>query len=271
MSRRTVKRWAGHGVEELRSRWDREEIYLYGAIDSTNSAARDLAEAEAPAGAIVLCREQSAGRGRGDRRWVSPPDAGLYLSMIFRPRGVVRPPMVSILAGLGIVWQLDRAFPDLGPSLKWPNDLMVGSKKLGGILGEGSWGEAGPNYLVVGVGINVAASISSALPSKLRSRATWLQERVPDAKPIDAADAVIRGLEEHLHRPPRSLDGPTLDLLDEYDWLKNRRVRVHSTDGERVAVPGVCVGIAPDGALLFRPDRGALQRVDTGQVEVSEP
>jgi BirA family biotin operon repressor/biotin-[acetyl-CoA-carboxylase] ligase len=268
MSRRRVKKWAGLSLAELQKLFRRDSVFLYGAIDSTNDAAKDLAEAEEPAGTLVLCREQKAGRGRGERRWHSPPGSGLYLSEIFRPEAEALLPLVSLLAGLGVVRELDRRFPGLNPMLKWPNDVMVDDRKLGGILGESSWGETGPRYLVVGVGINVL-SMEKTMTPRLRKVAAWIEEYEPDVQLSQVADAVVRGLEWRLSRPPVALEPAELDDLDAYDWLKNRRVRLQMAGGED-AIPGVCVGIAPDGALLFRPDRGALRRVTSGTIRVDE-
>jgi BirA family biotin operon repressor/biotin-[acetyl-CoA-carboxylase] ligase len=265
MSRRTTKKWAGLTARELEDRWGRESVYPYGSIDSTNDAARELAAQGVPHGTIVVCREQSAGRGRGDRSWHSPADAGLYLSMIFRPEAAELPPVVSVLAGLGVVEELDRAFAGLHPTLKWPNDLIAEDRKLGGLLCEASWTGIGPGHLIVGVGINVK-SMAKTLPRKLHKRTTWLDAHHEGAELPEVADAVIRGLEDRLGRLDLGMDSPTLDSLDRYDWLKNRRVRLLPADSDE-GVPGVCVGIAPDGALLFRPDRGALRRVKSGRVE----
>lgn len=263
MTPRQATRWAGHPVDELRARWEREEVYTYGKVGSTNAVARELAEGGAPQGTIVLAREQTAGRGRADRRWYSPP-GGVYLSMVFRPAGASLPPLASVLAALGIVRRLDRAFPGLDPALKWPNDLMVADRKLGGVLAEASSGARTPQHLVVGVGINVKPLGPSA-SGEVRKGATALADQVADPDPLAVADAVVRGLETYLKHLPATADAETLDLLDRYDWLRDRRFQVR-THEEGEGIPGVGVGIAPDGALLFRPDRGALRRLTSGRV-----
>ncbi len=263
MSRRRARRWGGLDIEALRSRWGRDDVYVYGSVDSTNAIARELADRGAPAGTLVLAREQTAGRGRGRNRWQSPADAGVYLSMVFRPRGSEVRPLLTVLAGLGVVSELDRRYPGLDPRLKWPNDILVGSRKLGGILTEASQGDSGA-VLIVGVGINVR---TEALPASLRVRAVGL-DAVADTTLPDGADAVVAGLERFLPDPPEALEAAQLEELDRYDGLKNRRVRLLPPEGDPVL--GTAAGIAPDGALLFRPDRGALRRVVTGSVELQE-
>jgi BirA family biotin operon repressor/biotin-[acetyl-CoA-carboxylase] ligase len=266
MSRRTTAEWDGYSLEALRERWGRESVVLHGKIDSTNEAARERAETGAPAGTIVVCREQTAGRGRAGRDWYSPRDAGLYLSMILRPRDLSHPAPVSILAGLGVVERLDAAFSGLRPALKWPNDIVASGRKLGGVLAEASWSEARPRYLVIGVGINVRA-LGRAAPPDVLERATSLATELDRKVPlVEVADAAIEGLETWLREPPVTLAGTVLDRVDQYDWLRDRRA-VLTLPGEGPAQTGTCVGIAPDGALLFRPDRGALRRVTDGVVD----
>lgn len=267
MSPREATQWAGHPVEELRERWRRQSVHVYGKVESTNAVARDLADEGAPGGTVVLAREQTAGRGRGERTWHSPP-GGLYLSMVFRPPAIGLAPLLSVLAALGVVHRLDRAFPELEPALKWPNDVVVDGRKLGGVLPEASSGPSGPRHLVVGVGINVKP-LDDRVPKRVRRGATALAKHVDAPDPLTAADAVVRGLESYLRRPPASADAATLELLDRYDWLRDRRFRIR-TGEEGEGIPGVGVGIAPDGALLFRPDRGALRRLASATVLAEE-
>ncbi len=265
MTHRKVSKWGGLSAEQLRKRWGREDVHLYGAVDSTNDLARELAEDGAAAGTVVLAREQGSGRGRAGREWHSPA-GGLYLSMIFRPQEAENPELLPLLAGLGIVRELERRIEGLAPSVKWPNDLMAGDRKLGGILSEAAWGQGRIRHLVVGTGINVAR-LGEGAPRGLRSLATSVNAATGrDVPLVEVADAVIAGLEAFVPRAPARLDPSLLALADRYDWLRDRRVAVTPLDGGETST-GTCVGIAPDGALLFRPDRGALRRVTRVTVE----
>lgn len=266
MSRRKTAEWGGESLAALQARWKRDSVYLYGKIDSTNLAARDLAEDGAPSGTLVLCREQTAGRGRSGHDWFSPRDAGVYLSMVLRPADLSHPAMVSILAGLGVAECLDARFKGLRPAVKWPNDLVAEGRKLGGILGEAAWSESRARYLVVGVGINVRR-LGAAAPADLADRATSVDSILGVKTPLpEVADCIVHGLEKWLVDPPAALEGSLLELVDRYDWLRDRRARL-TMPGADDSQPGTCVGIAPDGALLFRPDRGALRRVTDAVVD----
>lgn len=264
MTRRRVKRWAGVPVADLCERWNRGDVYVYGEIDSTMTAARELADEGAPPGTIVLSRGQTAGRGRAGSTFHSPSGDGVYLSMVFRPLGERIDAPITILAGLGVTLELAGSFPDLSPSVKWPNDLIARDRKLGGILAEAIRDPGGGHQLIVGVGINLS---TRKLPDDLAGRAVGIAECC-EAEPVDVADAVVRGLERWLRDPPPALTEAMLADLDRLDWLKNRRVAV--TETPEASVEGCAAGIAPDGGLLFRPDRGPLRAVRTGSVEVLE-
>jgi biotin-(acetyl-CoA carboxylase) ligase len=137
---------------------------------------------------------------------------------------------------------------------------------MGGVLAEASWSESGPRYLVLGVGINVRP-LGRVVPADLAGRATSVEAVLGKSVPlVEVADCVVAGLGAWLTRAPASLEGGLLALVDRYDWLRDRRARLTLPGGEE-SQPGTCVGIAPDGALLFRPDRGALRRVTDGVVD----
>jgi BirA family biotin operon repressor/biotin-[acetyl-CoA-carboxylase] ligase len=258
-----MQSWDGPTEAELRKRWGRESVHLHSSVASTNDEARRIAEEEAPAGSIVIAGEQTRGRGRAGRSWASPAGAGVYLSMVFRPEVLESAGTVSIPAGLGVVRELDAAIPGLSPAMKWPNDLYADGLKFGGILAEVTWEGSHPRYLVVGVGINVRP-LGKGISERIARTATSVDEETGRTVPlVKVADAVIAGLERHLARPKPGLDTSDLDDLDRYDGMRDRRGSL-VTGGDEEPLPGTCVGIAPDGALLFRPDRGALRRVVDG-------
>ncbi len=262
MTSRQASSWQGVRVSDLRSRWEREEVYVFESVASTNDVARELADNKALSGSIVICQEQVEGRGRDGREWASPAHAGVYLSMLFRPKGECVEPLVTVLTGVDVATALTAEFPGLAPSIKWPNDLMVDERKLGGILAEASSASDGSLVLILGVGVNVR---QAKLPKELTGAAA-VDEFVEGVDPLRVADAIVCGLERRVARLPILLDEPALYEFDQLDWLRNRRV-CHQLP-EAAPVLGVAAGIASDGALLLRPDHGALVRVMTGSVEV---
>ncbi len=267
MSKKSGAGWDGYTEQELRARWDRESVHLLDSVDSTNEAAKQLAEGGAPDGTIVIAREQTKGRGRAGASWHSPRDGGVYLSMVYHPRDLSHPGPLVILAGLGIAEELESGFPGVRPMLKWPNDLIIADRKAGGVLAEAAWSDAAPKYLVVGVGLNVRP-LGRKGPKEVRGRATSLDDHLETPAGLaEVADATVRGLERYLSHPEPVLTARLLAELDRRDWLRDRRVVLTTPGAEHESeTPGVSVGIAPDGALLFRPDRGALRRIMTGSV-----
>ena len=159
---------------------------------STNDDAKDLAERGAPMGEAVLARRQTRGRGRAGRAFVSP-EGGLYLSVVLRPR---RPPdewgLVPLLAGVVVAHELRRDGYDA--RLKWPNDILLSGKKLGGVLVESRWGEA--PFAVVGIGLNVEGvpDVTDAT-----SLASWqARARPPPARAL--AERLVTALVERTLR-----------------------------------------------------------------------
>ncbi|MEX0909215.1 MAG: biotin--[acetyl-CoA-carboxylase] ligase [Gemmatimonadaceae bacterium] len=127
---------------------------LFGEVSSTMDVAHEAARNGAPSGTLVLAERQLSGRGRGGRQWISAPRAGIWLTLVERPWEGVPVELLSIRAGLALAPVLDR-FARAPVELKWPNDLFVQGRKLGGILLEARWRDARPEWVALGVGINL--------------------------------------------------------------------------------------------------------------------
>lgn len=156
----------------LAGRLDPDRILLRMTVGSTNDEVRCLAAAGAPSGTAVAAAEQTAGRGRLGRGWHSPDGEGLYVSVLWRSR---RPPDELprwSLAAAAAAYEACRDTSDANVRIKWPNDLMCGARKVGGILAE-SWGPPTGLAVVVGVGVNVSQARAS-FPGSLRDTATSL-------------------------------------------------------------------------------------------------
>jgi BirA family biotin operon repressor/biotin-[acetyl-CoA-carboxylase] ligase len=234
-------------------------------IGSTNDAAIALALAGEPAGTSVVAEVQHAGRGRRGRDWFSPAGAGLYLSVLVRPRGrAAGTPLITLAAGVAVA-QAIRAVAGLPVELKWPNDVVIGRpwRKLGGVLCEGVG--AGPRLdaVVIGVGLNLRRAV---YPPALAARATSLEVELGRA--IDRAPlvvevlAAIRTMIELLERGHRDAVCNAWRTLGQAG-LAGATVR---WDGEGGARQGLARGIDADGALLVERD-GRQERVIAGGVE----
>ena len=231
---------------------------------STNAEARQLAEKGAPDGTLVVADHQTAGRGRLDRRWEAPPGSSLLLSLIFRPR--LAPHQVQRLTMLGGLAAADAVEAETGlrMGLKWPNDLMIGGAKTGGILAEVELSGDLIRYALVGVGVNVNLD-PEQLPGPLLTRATSLSHEL--GRPVARLALLWAFLE--------AIETRYLTLGDSQPGLQAEWAERLVTLGQRVTIStggavwqGFAEGVDGDGALLVRRAGGELERVMAGDVTV---
>src|SRR5579864_9218198 len=148
-----------------------KRIFHFFKTDSTNRVALELGHAGEPEGAVVLAEEQTAGRGRAGRTWQSERAAGIYVTLLLRPRlSPVQAPLLTMMAGLSVRAAV-QAQTGLLVDLKWPNDLFVAGKKVGGILTEMHAEPGQVRFVIVGIGLNVN---QDKFAGDLRSIATSL-------------------------------------------------------------------------------------------------
>jgi len=242
-------------LQKLNTRLRYRLIYL-ASTTSTQDVARDLAERGAPEGTVVVAELMTAGRGRRGRRWHAGP-GGLWLTIVLRP-----PPahfqLLSLLPALAVVRALERSL-GIKAEVKWPNDVLIGGRKLCGILAEATFtGDRG--YLLLGLGVNV----NNELPPELGSRAVSLREvlgrRVPRLPLLIAILLEFDSLYSSLLR------GEAEDVLAELRRRMStlgRRVRAVMPDG---VVEGLAVGLARDGSLLLKLSDGSLLPLRVGDV-----
>lgn len=215
-----------------------------------------LAAEGAETGTAVVAEEQLAGRGSRGRSWRSPP-GGLWLSLLLRPASVGAE-LLGIRAGLAAAEALASLAPGQRFGLKWPNDLMLGDRKLGGILCEARWIGEAPAWTAVGIGINV----SNPIPPGLARSAVALDEVLPGVSPEPVLEVLLPRLRGVDGSSPR-LQAAELGRLAGLDWLLGRRVSG--------PIEGRACGIAPDGALRIHRDDGTVAEVRTGSVELALP
>lgn len=223
---------------------------------STMDLASELAARGARHGVVVGADEQTAGRGRRGRDWQSPAGAGLYFSMVARPSlGVASLPLLTLAAGVGVREGI-RAATGLAPDLKWPNDLMIGPRKLAGILSEGVSLGTREQAVIIGVGVNVQPA---AYSPDVAARATSLEGELGRA--VDRATMlgeVLAGLWGSIAALERNHG----------DILQAWRAASPSATGTRVewdTKHGTTAGVDDDGALLVQTADG-LERIIAGEL-----
>lgn len=259
-----TERWEGRAGAELAAAWGIPALHPFLSVGSTNDVARALAEAGAPAGTAVIAEEQRAGRGRGGRHWVSPPGLGIWLSVVLRPAELPAPGLLPLRVGLAAAAALDAFARPGRVEVKWPNDLLVAGRKLGGILCEGSWDAEGVSFVVAGIGVN-AAHVPGDFPAVLREHATSLRMAAGWSPPrVEVAGALARALAALPARFAATLSDAELAELERRDALRGLAVRV-AAEGA-APLEGVALGVAPDGALRLRTADGATVPVHSGTV-----
>ncbi len=236
-------------------------MHLLATTTSTNDEASRAAKEGAPHGATWVAETQTAGRGRRGRTWTCPAGEGLLFSVLVRTTcSPARLPPVALAAGLTVRDAVSRAAPTADVRLKWPNDVLVGERKVAGILVEAITVGSRVEAVIVGVGINVH---TRHFPDEIADRATSVAlvaggGAVPDRAEI-LADA-LASLDRELHLVVAR--GLTLvrARIEAADALRGRRVQNESGDA------GVACGIDEDGRLLVRRDDGVIAKWSAGEV-----
>jgi BirA family transcriptional regulator, biotin operon repressor / biotin---[acetyl-CoA-carboxylase] ligase len=212
------------------------------AVGSTSDVARDLAMAGAPHGALVTASEQTAGRGRQGRSWTTRPGSAVAMSLILR----ALPPLLPLAAAVAVA----RAIGDEA-KIKWPNDVLVGGRKVAGILAEGRPHEG---WAVLGIGVNVAVRVED-LPPELHDRAGTLGRALGDVEPF--LSSLLSELEVALALPGAEL----LDAWRERDALLGSEV-------SWAGGSGVARGIDGEGRLVVELADGGRTALNAGEVHL---
>lgn len=253
--------WQGEPVARWAERWGVPLLEVHGRLGSTNDRARGIAHAGAPSFSVVIADEQTRGRGREGRRWLSPPGSGLWMTVVLtrRPSGHS---IVPLLVGIAAARAIEEVCPDLRAEIEWPNDLVVAGRKVGGILCE-SWDDgAGGRGMAIGTGINIWQRAAD-FPPELRGRAGSL--RAMSATSVFApalAGALLARLRDLLIPEAARLEGALHRELTRRDALRGRDVVLGN------GKTGTARGISSAGALLFEEPGGARREIRSGSVRL---
>ena len=241
------------------------KLHFSAVTNSTNADALEAARSDGPHGSIYFADEQRAGRGRGDHAWESAAGDGLYVSVLLRsPIPAVRLPLLPLAAGLAAAEAI-RVVAGLDVDLRWPNDLLIGARKVGGILVESKIENGAAAFAVVGIGINVH---QSGFDSDLATPATSLD--LEAGRRVSRQDLLV-SLLESLEREALGLADPAAGVsvparvAQASTWIRGRRVEVHGPQ----ACTGVTAGLDEHGFLLVRTE-DELVTVQTGGIRSTE-
>ena len=239
----------------LATTWVGRRIELFDCLPSTNRKAVQLAQADVEHGTVVVAESQTAGRGRLSRTWFSPPGINLYCSIILR---TARPPerltewlswlpLVSALAAAEAIEQVSS----IHVSVKWPNDLLISERKVGGILCESGTGARSDPFQIIGIGINVNGG-QDDWPADLRDSATSIrQERNVLVDRNRLLAQLLLELEHCLDE--LAVHGTSRLALAYHQRCSTIGITVRATLASGEVIVGLAEGIGQDGSLRIRP------------------
>jgi BirA family biotin operon repressor/biotin-[acetyl-CoA-carboxylase] ligase len=243
-------------------------VHVLDTAASTNALASRMAQEGAPHGTVVVAESQSAGRGRLGRHWYSPPGKNLYCSVLLRtalPGGRLAhwlswTPLIAALAAARAI----QTTAGLSPSVKWPNDILLGDRKAGGVLCESGDLGSGTPYVVAGIGLNVNIQ-ADEFPEELRAIATSLAAEAQ--RPFDRAVLLAALLSDLETRYDTFLAGHETDIHREYVTrcaTVGRQVRVERAGADPVT--GRAMAVGTDGALKIVLADGSHLDIHAGDV-----
>lgn len=243
-----------------------DHIHYFNVTDSTNTQAKHMAANGAPDGTVLIAEQQLGGRGRLGRQFFSPPGMGVYLSVILRPNCSPNQLMHLTCAAAVAACDAVEAAANFRPDIKWTNDLIVGNRKLGGILTELSIDPKNQcvEYAVVGIGINCCQT-EADFDSSIRSMACSIQS-------VTGRQADRVSLISELIKALYAMDK---GLLAQQETILNRYRNNCRTLGKQVSIVqgdqirhATALDIDPQGALIVRYADGSIQSVSSGEVSI---
>ena len=240
-----------------------KHIFHFFKTASTNTVALRMGEEGEPHGAVFLAEEQSAGRGRAGRKWLSEKSAGIHCTILLRPQiSPALAPLLTLVAGLAARDAVAEE-PNLNPDIRWPNDLLINGKKVGGILIEMRAEPDRIHYAAVGIGINVN---QTKMPGELAPIATSL--RMETGKFHSRIEVLVRLLRRFDHYYNLFITQGAPPILEQFakvsSYYQGKRVQITTF---RETFTGTTVGLEPSGVLRVQRDDGrGIETVISGDV-----
>ena len=245
----------------LKTKFMGKDIHYFKEVDSTNDVAKYLAENGAEEGTVVVAEIQNRGKGRRGKTWISPP-GGVWMSIILRPDiPPSKAPQLTLVTGVAVAETLKKEL-NLDVGIKWPNDILIGNKKVCGILTEVNASINNVNYIIVGIGIDMNVDVP-LLPPDLQKGATSLKNELDTE--INGAILVQKFLLNLEKLYSQFTAGKFPDILNEWRFLSKTigsKVEVR-TRGKTIR--GDAVGINKDGILILELDDGSLRKIISGE------
>jgi len=240
----------------LRTRTFGQKIHSYSKVTSTNDVAYRLAFEGGEEGEVVLAREQTRGKGRGNHYWFSPPGS-LSFSLILRPQGIAssQVPRLNILGAVGIAITCGKMFPTLSSQIRWPNDTVIGKRKVGGVLCRARCREDKVIFVTMGIGVNLNIE---EFPPSLYSTATSLKRELGYTVERETFLRTLLEEVEELYIASEQDFSSILDRARLLSSLLGKQVRVQTGHGE---IAGLAQDLDEEGNLILRLESGIQTKI----------
>jgi BirA family biotin operon repressor/biotin-[acetyl-CoA-carboxylase] ligase len=250
--------------EKLQTRFMGKTIHHFSEVASTNDLAKEMASTGAKEGTTIIAETQTHGKGRLGREWASPK-GGIWLSTILRPKLNVKDvPKLTLMTSLAVAKTINQLF-NLKTEVKWPNDVLIKTKKVCGILTEASTKDNRTNFVVVGIGINANIQLHS-LPKQVRETATSLKHEL---KREISRERFLRVLLEKMeHYYLMLLRGKSNAVLKEWKSLCSFLGSKVEVTTLKEKIEGIATDIDENGALIIKLQDGTLRKILSGDVSL---
>lgn len=242
-------------------------LYYYDSVESTQKIASKLANEAAEEGTVVISEEQTAGRGRMDRKWHSPKHTGIWMSILLRPKiPISKAPQLTLITAVGVVQAIEEA-TELLPQIKWPNDIMVNGKKITGILTELQAEADSIHSVIIGIGMNVN-TLEADFPEEIRRTASSLS--IEAGRTIGREELIRTILEKleklyFLYLTKGFL--PIKLMWESYAISIGKQIIARTITGE---ISGKAIGITEDGVLLIEDSAGVIHHIYSADINMNE-
>lgn len=242
-----------------------EHIYYYDSVESTQKVANELAGNGATEGTIIVADQQTGGRGRLARKWFSPQNTGVWMSLIIKPNiPIYQAPQLTLLTAVAAAKAIEEHI-SVAPYIKWPNDILLNNKKITGILTEMQAEADSIHSIVIGIGINVNQKLVD-FPEELQTIASSLHIETGH---LFAREEIISSFLRHFESIYKiyQKEGFTIvkELWESYAISVGKKITA-TTINEKIV--GIALGITDQGVLLIKDEQGQVHSIYSADIEI---
>ena len=249
--------------QHLNTNYIGQEIRYLESVSSTNDYLKKIAKDIDSEGLIVIANEQTKGKGRLGRTWITTKDDSIAISILLKPNvNIERASLITMIAGVSVVEGIQNS-TDITPSIKWPNDIYIDNKKLGGILAESSFNNGTLEHIVLGIGININ---QTNFDKRLESSATSLKKVCGKELDKEVIIANILNVFEKYYNLFKSNDLMAfMDKLKHNSCVLGKNVAIINNNETYI---GKAINITDSGSILIKLNNGEIREFVNGDISL---